>query len=125
MKKSFTNSKTGIRYELIGDYYLPCLAPPKIDDRTIGIWGERRRQYLRNHRKALYYSLLTSGDLQKHLADINENADEMFCQLVEQLAKQEGVTEQLKAKDQILWIQRMNNIRNRAMEAVINEIILA
>ena len=123
MKKSFTDSKTSIRYELKGDYYLPCLVPPEIDGRAIGIWGERRRQYLRNHRKALYYSLLTSGDLQKHLADTNEAANEMFCQLVNQLAKQEGITEQLKAEDQMLWVQRMNNIRSRATEIVNAELI--
>ena len=123
MKKSFTDSKTGIRYELKGDYYLPCLAPPEIDTKAIGIWGERRRQYLRNHRKTLYYSLLTSGDLQKHLADTNEAADEMFCQLMEQLAKQEGITEQLKAQDQMTWVGAMNNIRNRVTEIVNTELI--
>ena len=125
MKKSFTDSKTGIRYELKGDYYLPCLAPPEIDGRAIGIWGERRRQYLRDHRKALYYSLLTSGDLQKHLADTNEAANEMFCQLVNQLAKQEGITEQLKVQDQMAWVGAMNNIRNRVTEIINAELIYA
>lgn len=125
MKSTFTDSKTGIRYELQGDYYLPCLKLPGSDDRPIGIWGQRRRRYLKEHHRILYYNLLTKGKLHDHLADINEEAEKMFTQLVRQLSEKEGVTEQLKAADQILWVQKMNNIRNRTTEIVIAEIIMA
>ena len=123
MKSTFTDSKTGIRYELQGDYYLPCLKLPESDDRPIGIWGQRRRRYLKEHHRVLYYNLLTRGKLHDHLADINEEAEEMFTRLVRQLSEKEGVTEQLKAADQMLWVQKMNNIRNRATEIVNAELI--
>lgn len=125
MKGTFTNSKTGIRYELQEDYYLPCLKLPESDNRPIGIWGQRRRRYLKEHHRILYYNLLTRGKLHDHLADINEEAEEMFTQLVRQLSEKEGVTEQLKAENQMLWVQKMNNIRNRTTEIVIAEIIMA
>ncbi|MBR1534294.1 MAG: TnpV protein [Ruminococcus sp.] len=125
MKGTFTDSKTGIRYELQGDYYLPCLKLPESDNRPIGIWGQRRRRYLKEHHRILYYNLLTRGKLHDHLADINEEAEEMFTQLVRQLSEKEGVTEQLKAENQMLWVQKMNNIRNRTTEIVIAEIIMA
>jgi len=123
MKSTFTDSKTGIRYELQGDYYLPCLKLPESDDRPIGIWGQRRRRYLKEHHRILYYNLLTKGKLHDHLADINEEAEKMFTRLVRQLSEKEGVTEQLKAADQILWVQKMNNICNKAIEIVNNELI--
>ena len=125
MKGTFTDSKTGIRYELQGDYYLSCLKLPESDNRPIGIWGQRRRRYLKEHHRILYYNLLTRGKLHDHLADINEEAEEMFTQLVRQLSEKEGVTEQLKAENQMLWVQKMNNIRNRTTEIVIAEIIMA
>ena len=123
MKSTFTDSKTGIRYELQGDYYLPCLKLPESDDRPVGIWGQRRRRYLKEHHRILYYNLLTRGKLHDHLADINEEAEEMFTRLVQQLSEKEGITEQLKAADQILWVQKTNNIRNRATEIVNAELI--
>lgn len=123
MKSAFTDSKTGIRYELQGDYYLPCLAPPKHDDRPIGIWGQRRRRYLKEHHKILYYNLLTKGKLYSHLADINEEAEEMFTRLVKQLSEKYGVTEQLKASNQMAWVKAKNNIWNRATEVVNNNLI--
>ena len=125
MKGTVTDSKTGIRYELQGDYYLPCLKLPESDNRPIGIWGQHRRRYLKEHHRILYYNLLTRGKLHDHLADINEEAEEMFTQLVRQLSEKEGVTEQLKAENQMLWVQKMNNIRNRTTEIVIAEIIMA
>ena len=123
MKSTFTDSRTGIRYELQGDYYLPCLKLPESDDRPIGIWGHRRRRYLKEHHGILYYNLLTKGKLHTHLADINEEATAVFERLVDQLAGQEGVTEKLKAENQLLWVQKMNNIRNRVTEIVNTELI--
>ena len=106
-----------------GDYNLPDLKLPEQKEREIGIWGQRRRRYLKEHHRVLYYNLLTQCKLIEHLADIDEEAQKMYDQLVRQLAEQEGVTEQLKAKNQMLWVQRMNNIRNRATEIVNNELI--
>ena len=114
---------TEITYTRQGDYNLPDLKLPDQDNREIGIWGQRRRRYLKEHHRILYYNLLTTCKLYDHLADVNEDAAEMFERLVKQLAQQEDVTEQLKAENQMLWVQRMNNIRNRASEIVNNEII--
>lgn len=114
---------TKITYTKQSDYYLPDLNLPEQDDREIGIWEQRRRRYLKDHHKILYYNLLTSCKLHDHLADVNEEAQEMYDQLVKQLAGQEGVTEQLKADDQMLWVAKMNSIRNRATEIVINTIV--
>ena len=116
---------TEITYTRQGDYYLPDLRLPEQDNRPIGIWGQRRRRYLKEHHKILYYNLLASCKLHDHLADINEEAEEMLNRLVKQMAEKEGVTEQLKADDQMLWVKRMNCIRNRAEEIVMNEIIYA
>lgn len=114
---------TKITYTRQGDYNLPDLKLPEQQPREIGIWGQRRRRYLREHHKSLYYSLLTQCKLTDHLADINEEAEEMYARLVKLLAEQEGVTERLKAENQMLWVQQMNNIRNRVTEIVNNEII--
>ena len=108
-----------------GDYYLPCLKLPKEETAHIGIFGQRHRRYLKTHRKELYTSLLTSGKLNGYLADINRQAEEMFSRLVKQMAEAEGVTEQLKADNQMEWVGRMNNIRSRAMEMVNNDLIYA
>ena len=118
MDKCIFNESNGLWYELVGDYYLPCLKLPEEERRPIGIWGQRRRQYLREHRKALYNALLLSGKLDSHLADINQQAEDMFSQLVDQIANQENITEQLKADRQMEWVRRMNNIRNRVTEIV-------
>ena len=98
---------------------------PAEEQRPIGAWGQWHLRYLRQHRKALYTELLTSGTLNAYLADLNEQAEAMFLELVKKMAAREGVTEQLKAQDQMLWVQRMNNIRNRAMELVNNDLIYA
>ena len=113
---------TEITYTRQGDYNLPNLKLPDQEPREIGIWGQRRRRYLKEHHKILYYNLLTQCKLIDHLADINEEVQEMYDRLVKQLAEQEGITEQLKAENQMLWVQRMNNIRNRANEIVMNSI---
>ena len=114
---------TEITYTRQGDYNLPNLTLPKQDDREIGIWGARRRRYLKSHHRILYYNLLTSCKLHDHLADINEEATEMYEQLVEKFAKAENITEQLKAENQMLWVAKMNNVYNRAQEIVNIEMI--
>lgn len=125
MDKYIYDEKNGLWYELQGDYYLPCLKLPKEESRHIGVWGQRHLRYLKQHRKVLYSELLISGKLNDYLADLNEQAEEMFSRLVKQMAEAEGVTEQLKADNQMEWVGRMNNIRNRAMEIVNNELIYA
>ena len=122
MNKS-TFELMGGTYRQEGDYLLPNLSVPEIA--PIGIWGQRRRWYLREHRKALYNALLLSGKLDSHLADINQQAEDMFSQLVKQMAEREGVTEQLKADSQMEWVGHMNNIRGRAIEIVNDELILS
>ena len=112
-----------ITYTRQGDCNLPDLRLPEQDDREIGVWGQRRRRYLKNHHRVLYYNLLTKCKLHDHLADINEDATEMYDRLVKQFAEKEGVTEQLKAEDQMEWVRRMNSITNRAQEIVCNELI--
>ena len=123
MEKRIFNEQTGISYTLQGDYYLPNLALPEQDDEPIGLWGQRHLKYIKQHRKILYINLLTSGKLKGYLADLNEQAEDMFSRLVKQTAEREGVTEQLKADNQMDWIARMNNIRNRATEIVNNDLI--
>ena len=125
MKKQIYDEKNGLWYELHGDYYLPCLTVPDEEQRPIGIWGQRHLRYLRQHRKTLYTELLTYGKLNGYLADLNEQAEDMFFRLVKQMADREDVTEQLKAQDQMLWVQRMNNIQDRVMEVVNNDLIFA
>lgn len=107
-----------------GDYFLPCLSlPAEKEVKPIGVCGQRHLRYLKQHRKVLYTTLLTSGKLDSYLADIDKQAEDMFLRLVEQMAKREGVTEQLKAENQMEWVCRMNNIRSRAMEIVNDELI--
>ena len=107
------------------DYNLPCLSlPTEKQNKPIGVWGQRHLRYLKQHRKVLYTNLLTSGKLNSYLADIDKQAEDMFLRLIEQIANREGVTEQLKAENQMEWVCRMNNIRSRAMEIVNEEIII-
>ena len=103
------------------DYLLPNLAVP--ESVFVGVWGERRKQYLKMQREAIYTGLLLSGELDSHLAETDTQAEAMFFQLAEQLTKQEGITEQLKAENQLEWVRRMNNIRSRAEEIVYRELI--
>ena len=125
MKKQITDAKTGITYTLQGDYYLPDLSLPAEEELPIGIWGERHKQFLKKHQRGVYNEFLVSGKLQRYLAQIDRDAQKMFDLLVRQLAKQEGITETLKAGKQMEWVQRMNSIRNRATEIVNNELIFA
>ena len=112
-----------ITYRQVGDVLLPNLELPAEEKREIGVWGQRHKRYIREHRKGLFSSLVLSGRLDTYLAVIDEQAEEMFSRLVKKMAAQEGVTEQLKEHDQMAWIGRMNNIRNRAMEIVNDELI--
>ena len=124
MEKQIYNEQTGIGYTLQGDYYLPDLKLPEHEDQPIGLWGQRHARYLRQNHKVLYMNLLTSGKLNDYLSGIDEQAKDMFFQLVQQMAKREVVTEQLKADNQMAWVARMNNIRSRATEIVINNLFL-
>ena len=123
MKQHFTDEKTGTRYTLQGDYYLPDLALPAEEQQPIGIWGQRHLRHLKQNRRVLYSNLLTSGKLNSYLANIDKQAEEMFSRLVKQMAEREGVTEQLKVDNQMAWVGRMNNIRSRATEIVNHDII--
>lgn len=113
----------GGTYTTQGDYRLPNLTIEETDSRPIGVWGQRRLHYLKHHRKVLYYNLLTSGKLLSHLADIEEQAQGLFDRLITELATKDGITEQLKATDQIKWVQRMNNIRSILIEHIGKELI--
>ena len=113
----------GGTYTQVGDYLLPNLELPEEEQQPIGVWGQRHRRYLKEHRRATYTTLLTSGKLNSYLADIDRQAEELFSRLVKQIAEAEGVTETLKAVDPMDWVSRMNNIWHRAMEMVNTELI--
>ena len=113
----------GGTYTLQGDYRLPNLTVDETDTRPIGVWGQRRLNYLKHHRKVLYYNLLTSGKFHSHLANIEEQAQELFNRLITDLAAKEGITEQLKSANQMKWVQRMNNIRERVIESVYSNVV--
>ncbi len=123
MEKYIYDEKNGLWYELQWNYYIPCLKLPNEEQRPIGIWGERPLRYLQQHRKALYTELQITCKLNAYLADLDEQAEAMFLELVKQMTALEGITEQLKAQDQMLWIQRMNSLRDRAMEIVNHDLI--
>lgn len=125
MEKQIYDEKNGLWYELHGDCYLPCLLVPPEEQRPIGVWGQRHLRYLRQHRKALYTELQITGKLNGYLADLNEQAENMFLELVKQMAEREGVTELLKAQDQMQWVQWMNSIRDWATEIVNSDLIYA
>lgn len=124
MAKTFFEEMGGT-YTQVGDYLLPDLKLPQEEQQPIGVWGQRHRRYLKEHRRTTYATLLTSGKLNSYLADIDRQTEEMFLRLVKQMAANESITEQLKADNQMEWVRRMNNIRNRAMEIVNSELIYA
>lgn len=123
MERFVTDERTGLKYELVGDYYLIAGDDEPEEDRPIGIWGQRHLRYLREHHRVRYANLLTSGELNAYLADIDRQAKELFLRLVKQMADAEGITETLKASDQMEWVRRMNNVRSRAFEIVEADII--
>ena len=126
MEKYITDERTGLRYELVGDYYLIAGDDePEEEQAYIGIWGQRHLRYLEEHRRVRYANLLTSGKMNSYLADIDRQAEEMFERLVKQMAERKGVTEQLKAADSMEWVRKMNSIRNRAVEITNSELIYA
>ena len=121
MKSIF--EQIGGTYTKQGDYCLPNLYLQPDEERPIGVWGQRRLRYLKQHHKVLYYNLLTSGKLHSHLADTEEQAQELFSRLVKEYAEKEGITEQLKSTDQMKWVGKMNAIRNAATEIINRELI--
>ena len=123
MEKFIYDEKNGLWYELQGDYYLPCLKLSEGEQQPVGLWGQRHLRYIKQNRKMLYLNLLTSGKLNGYLSDLDKQAEDMFSRLVKQMAEREGVTEKLKAENQMEWVGRMNNIRSRATEIVNNDLI--
>ena len=125
MDKYIYDESNGLWYELQGDYYIPCLTVPEEEQQPIGIWGRRHLRYIREYREGLYNSLLLNGKLNSYLAELNEQAKDMFFRIVEELAEKEGITETLKAENQMLWVQRMNAVRETATEIINNDLIYA
>ena len=123
MENEMYNEANGLWYEKQGYYYLPCVELPKQGNKPIGIWGQRHKRYLKQNHEVLYMNLLTSGKLNGYLADINEQAEDMFFRLVKQMAERESVTEQLKSDNQMEWVTLMNNIQSRVAEIVNHDII--
>lgn len=124
LPKHYTNEQTGIRYTLYGDYYLPDLVLPELEDnRPIGKWGNLRKSYLQQHKRVFYNTLVCNLTLHTHLADVDEQARDMFDTLKEQMMKREGITEELKEQNQLEWVGRMNNIKERANDIVCIELI--
>ena len=124
MEKYITDERTGLKYELVGDYYL-IAGDEEPEELPIGIWGQRHLRYLKKHRRGVYAELLTSGKLNNYLANLNEQAEEMFSRLVEEIAEKGGITETLKVSDQMEWVQRMNAARQLAIDAVNDNLIFA
>ena len=123
MEKYITDERTGLKYELVGDYYLIAGDDEPEEERPIGVWGQRHLRYLKEHRRVRYATLLASGELNAYLADIDRQAEELFLRLVKQMADAEGITETLKASDQMKWVRRMNSCRDRASETVYHQVI--
>ena len=121
MEQYIFDDGNGLWYERCGDYYVPCLTLP--EQKPVGIWGRRYRRWLKEHRRVTYNEMFVSGTLSDHVAKVDRQAEEMLDRLIQQMAEQEGITEQLKAQDQMAWVRRMNNIRNAAEEIVLNELI--
>ena len=125
MEKVIYDEKNGLWYELQGDYYIPCLKLPEEEQHPIGVWGQRHLRYIKQHRKVLYLNLLTSGKLNGYLADLDEQAEEMFDNLIMQYKKAEGITEKLKADNHMEWVGLMNTTRQTATEIVNADLIYA
>ena len=125
MEQYIFDKSNGLWYEWQGDYYIPCLTVQTDEEKPIGLWGQRHLRFISQERKVLYMELLTAGRLNSYLADINAQAEERILLLTEQMAHHEGVTEQLKAQDQMLWVQQMNNIKKKVEEIVFAEIVFS
>ena len=125
MEKYIFEERNGLWYELQGDYYLPCVKLPEGEQQPVGLWGQRHLRYIKQNHKVFYLNLLTSGKLNGYLSDLDKQAEDMFSRLVKQMAEREGVTEKLKAENQMEWVGRMNNIHSRAKEVINNELIFS
>ena len=123
MEKYITDGRTGLKYELVGDYYLIAGEDEPEEDRPIGVWGQRHLRYLKKYRRVRYANLLTSGELNTYLADIDRQAGELFLRLVKKMADAEGISEAMKASNQREWVRRMNSCRDRASEIVYHQVI--
>ena len=123
MERFVTDEHTGLKYELVGDYYLIAGEDEPEEREPVGIWGQRHLRYLKEHHRVRYATLLTSGELNAYLADIDRQTEELFLRLVKQMADAEGITETLKANDQMEWVRRMNSCRDRATETVYHQVI--
>ena len=123
MERFVTDERTRLKYELVGDYYLIAGDDEPEEYQPIRVWGQRHLRYLKEHRRVRYANLLTSGELNAYLADIDRQAEELFLRLVKQMADVEGITEALKANDQMEWVRRMNSCRDRATEIVYHQVI--
>ena len=123
LEKYIIDEKTGLKYELVGDYYYPCLEAPEAP--RVGRFGMMYHDYLRTHKKVTYSGLMLSGKLKEHIEDVDRQAEDIFSKLVDQMKQAEGITEQLKASDQLKWVGMMNNIRGRAEEIVRSEVVFA
>ena len=122
MEKYITDERTGLKYESVGDYYLIAGEDEPEEERSIGVWGQRHLRYLKEHRRVRYANLLTSGELNAYLADIDRQAEELFLRLVKQMVDAEGITEMLKASDQMEWVGRMYSCRDHASETVYHQV---
>ena len=125
MDKYIFDKSNGLWYELVSDYYFPCLTVPAEEEQSVGVWGQQHKRYLKEHHPALYNALLLSGKLNGYLADIDRQAQERLDTVIEQMAQAQGITEALKVTDQMVWVGKMNNIRASAMEIVNKELIYA
>ena len=123
MDKYIFDESNCLWYELQGDYYIPCLILPEEETQSIGLWGQRHKQYLKEHRHIVYTTMLIDGTLNRYLADINQQAEQMFHRLIDEMAQKQGVTEQLKAENQMEWVQQMNACKVQAEEIVKFELI--
>lgn len=123
MKKYIYDNSNGLWYELQGDYYIPCLVLPDTEERSIGVWGRKHLDYIKEHRPILYADLVLSCRLHSYLAGIDTQANAKLALLTKQMAEKEGINEHLKAQDQMVWVRAMNSIRNRAEEVVLKELI--
>nr|WP_317362644.1 TnpV protein [uncultured Blautia sp.] len=123
MDKYIFDESNGLWYELQGDYYIPCLILSEEETQPIGLWGQRHKQYLKEHRYIVYTTMLIDGTLNRYLADINQQAEQMFHRLIDEMAQKQGVTEPLKAENQMEWVQQMNACKAQAEEIVKFELI--
>ena len=123
MEKYIYNEQNGLHYELVGDYYLPLLTLPEAP--PIGVWGRRRKYYLKEHRPVLYNTMLLSGELFQHLAEVNQHANELHDRLIKQMTARAGINEQLKEQDQMAWVQQMNAIDAQVRKIINHDLIYA